>query len=176
MSALRRLASSLLRAVVRHASSGTQDWANAMLRELDFIEGDWKALLWALGSTTAIFRHSVPCGLRAWLEKRFAREGEPILKNIGKKAGGMASGIVIAVGVLAACAFGLIRLSFFLFPGWDVERVPWAQWVAVIVIPETIFIVAALALWHKRRSMATGIVLSAITLIVHFIVHVATHG
>jgi hypothetical protein len=46
----------------------------------------------------------------------------------------------------------------------------------VIVIPETIFIVAALALWHKRRSMATGIVLSAVTLIVHFIVHVATHG
>jgi hypothetical protein len=54
--------------------------------------------------------------------------------------------------------------------------VPWAQWPAVIAIPETIFIVAALALWRKRRSMAAGIVLSAIVLFAHFIVHVATHG
>jgi hypothetical protein len=55
--------------------------------------------------------------------------------------------------------------------------VPWAQWVTVIVIPETIFIGAAvLALRRKRRSMATGIVLSAITLIAHFVIHLATHG
>jgi hypothetical protein len=29
-----------------------------MLRELDFIENDWEALVLALGSTAAIFRHS----------------------------------------------------------------------------------------------------------------------
>ena len=58
MSATRRWASRLLRAAVRHASSESQDWANAMLRELDFIENDWEALVLALGSTAAIFRHS----------------------------------------------------------------------------------------------------------------------
>jgi cytochrome c oxidase assembly factor CtaG len=39
---------------------------------------------------------------------------------------------------------------------------PW--WVAMIVIPEMIFIVAVVALWRKRRSMAVGILLSAVTL------------
>jgi hypothetical protein len=47
MSAIRRLASRLLSGVVRQVSSDTQEWGNAMLRELDFIESDWIALLWA---------------------------------------------------------------------------------------------------------------------------------
>jgi hypothetical protein len=174
MSTVRRLAAKLLRIVIRHSSGESQDWANAMLRELDFIESDWAALLWALGSTTAIFRHCLPRGLKAWFGKLFVQQGE--LKNIGKQAAGVVSGAVIAVGILAVSAFGLVRLSLFLFPTWDVGRVPWAQWLAVIAIPETIFIVAALALWRKRRSMAAGIVLSAIVLFTHFIVHVATHG
>jgi hypothetical protein len=176
MSTVRRLAAKLLRAVIRHAPDESQDWANAMLRELDFIESDWATLLWALGSTTAMFRHGVPRGLKAWFEIVFVQEGEPVLKSIGKHAVGVVSGAVIAAGVLAASAFGLVRLSLFLFPGWDVERVPWAQWLSVIAIPETIFIVAAVALWRKRRSTAAGIVLSAIVLFTHFIVHVATHG
>jgi hypothetical protein len=174
MSTVRRLAAKLLRMVIRHWSDESQDWANAMLRELDFIESDWAALLWALGSTTAIFRHCMPRGLKAWFGKLFVPQGE--LKNIGKQAAGVVSGAIIAVGILAVSAFGLARLSLFLFPTWDVERVPLAQWLVVIAIPETIFILAALALWRKRRSMAAGIVLSAIVLFTHFIVHVATHG
>lgn len=176
MSTVRTFASKLLRAVVRHSSAESQDWANAMLRELDFIESDWAALLWALGSTTAIFRHCVPRELKARVGKLFAQQGEPILKNIGKQAAGVVSGAVIAAGVLVACAFGLVRVSLFLFPSWDVERTPWAQWLTVIAIPETIFIVAAFALWRRRRSMAAGIVLSAIMLFTHFVIHVATHG
>ena len=99
-----------------------------------------------------------------------------MLKNIGKKAAGLISGVVIAAGVLAICAFGLVRLSFLLFPGWQLQRMPWAEWMIVIVIPETIFMVTAVALWRKRRSIAAGILLSAITLITHFLVHIATHG
>jgi hypothetical protein len=68
MSTVRRFASKVLRVVIRHASDESRDWANAMLRELDFIESDWAALLWALGSTTAISRHGVPRGLKAWFE------------------------------------------------------------------------------------------------------------
>ena len=163
MSAVRRLAAGLLRAVLRHASSDSQDWANAMLRELDVIEGDWTSLSWALGCTTALFRHSVPRGLRAWLGKRLDR----------KQAVGAISGIVIAVAVTGS-AFALVRKLFYLFPAWDLGPMPW--WVAMIGIPEVIFIVAAAALWRKRRSMAVGILLSAVTLVAHFIVHVATHG
>jgi hypothetical protein len=50
-----------------------QDWANAMLRELDFIESGWAALFWALGSTTAIYRYSSR-GLRAWFRKYSGHE------------------------------------------------------------------------------------------------------
>lgn len=89
MSAIRRLASGWLRAVLRHTPSDSQDWANAMLRELDVIDGDWAALSWALACTTAFFRHCVPSALRALLGKRLD----------GKKAVGVASGIVIAVAV-----------------------------------------------------------------------------
>jgi hypothetical protein len=174
MSAPRRLASRLLHEAVRHSSSDSRDWANAMLRELDFIESDWAALLWALGSTSVIFKHSVPRGLRAWFGKRSNKEEGPMLKHIRRNAAEALSGVMIAVGVLAG-AFGLVRLLFVLFPEADFKRVQWAELLAVIVAPETIFIVSALALWRKRRSMAVGIVMSAVTLVAHVIVHLTTH-
>lgn len=171
MSAIHSLASRLLRAVARHSPSATQDWANAMLRELDFIESDWAALLWALGSTAAIFRHSAPRALRAWLEKRRDQSPGSVKESIGKKAAGVTAGIVIVLAV-TSLAFVLVRQLFYAFPAWDLGSMPW--WVAMIVIPEIIFVVTAVALWRKRRSMATGILLSAIVLVVHFVVHAAT--
>jgi hypothetical protein len=51
-----RLASTILTAAIRGASPEVREWGNAMLREMDFIEGDWAALFWALGSATALFR------------------------------------------------------------------------------------------------------------------------
>jgi hypothetical protein len=54
---IRRLASVILAASVRWASPEVREWGKAMLREMDFVEGDWAALFWALGSATALFRH-----------------------------------------------------------------------------------------------------------------------
>lgn len=175
MSPARRFSSRLLTAAARHASPETQDWAQAMLRELDFIESDLAALWWAVGGTTAIFRYSVPREARAWAERQLNREKELMTQTIGQRAAGVVSGVVMAVAVLA-CAIGLVRLFFLLFPAWDFERMPWAEWLAVIVIPETIFIVTAVAVWRSRRSMAIGILLSAVTLITHFVMHRAAHG
>lgn len=93
-------------------------------------------------------------------------------ESFAKKAVGVILGIVIAAAV-AGTAFGIVHLLFRLFPAWDLGPVPW--WVAVIVIPEIIFVVAIVALWRKRRYMAEGILLSAIVLITHFILHVANH-
>jgi hypothetical protein len=47
----------------------------AMLRELDFIEGEWAALFWALGSAAAILRHAAS-GWRAWLKRKSKRRRE----------------------------------------------------------------------------------------------------
>jgi hypothetical protein len=54
---IRGLASAILAAVIRRASPAMRQWGTAMLREMDFVENDWAALFWALGSATALFKH-----------------------------------------------------------------------------------------------------------------------
>jgi len=54
---IRGLASAILTAAVRRASPGVREWGAAMLRELDFVESDRAALLWAIGSVTVLFKH-----------------------------------------------------------------------------------------------------------------------
>ncbi len=95
------------------------------------------------------------------------------MNDIGAKASGIASGVLIALGVVV-CAFGLMWLWFHFFPVRGLGPVPW--WVAVIVIPETIFVVAVASLWRKRKPVAVGILLLAVTLMTHFIFHLANHG
>jgi hypothetical protein len=173
MSAPRKLAVRLLNAVIRHSSSARQEWANAMLRELDYIENDWAALFWALGSTTAIFRHAIPRGLRALFGQHSDQKDGWMSESIGKKTAGVISGIVIALAVLAS-ATGIVWLLFYLFPKWDLGPIPW--WLGVFVIPEIIFIAVVRTMWRKRRFMAVGILLSAITFATHFIIHVSNHA
>ncbi len=171
MSAARKLASGLLRAVARRSPSGSREWADAMLRELDFIESDWEALFWALGSATAIFRHS---GRRwkAWFGKKSSqKEGQ--MNDIGKKTVGMLAGVGIAA-LLVLSAIGAVLLSFRFFPGLEVEHLKWTHWLTVIVV-ETIFVISAVKLWRKRAPMAVGILLSAVVLAAHVVIHVATH-
>jgi hypothetical protein len=67
---IRRLASAILTTSVQWASPGAREWGNAMLRELDLVEGDWAALFWALGSATALFRRLEGPALMLW-SKRF---------------------------------------------------------------------------------------------------------
>ena len=147
-----------------------------MLRELDFVDSDWDALPWALGSTTALFRHSVPRQLRAQLEKRRGLVERAMLKNIGKKTVGMLWGVAIASGVLTICVLGLFRVAPVFFPEWQSGHAPFAEWLAIVGIPEVVFMTTAVALWGKKRSIAAGILLAAMTLITHAIFHAVTHG
>jgi len=52
----RWLARAILKAGVRMASPEAREWGQAMLRELDFVPGDWAPLWWALGSVGALFQ------------------------------------------------------------------------------------------------------------------------
>jgi hypothetical protein len=56
MFTLRRLAIKTIEMVTQLSSPVSRQWAQAMRRELDFIESDWAAFLWALGSTKILFR------------------------------------------------------------------------------------------------------------------------
>src|SRR5271163_118049 len=156
-SPVRELANALLRAVLRHAAADSQEWAGAMLRELDFIENDWVALFWALGSINAIFRQTGR-GWRSRLGKHSGHE-EVHMNEVGKRTVGVVSGVAIAA-LLVICVMALLHLSFHLF-SFTADTVPLFAWLLIVGLVETAFVVAAVKLWRKRRPMAIGILLSA---------------
>ena len=172
MSALREFAARWLRAVVRRAPPGSKAWASAMLRELDFIESDWAALLWALGSTAAICRHSAR-EWRTWFSRR-GREEERTMKETAMKVVGVLFGVFIALGVLAVGAFGVHGVVFRIFPDLAHGSVPWPVWIASLLV-EALLVVGAVKLWQKRRPMAVGILLTALVFATHFVIHLASH-
>ena len=165
MGAPRGLAERLLRAVIRLAPGESTEWATAMLRELDFIEGDWEALFWALGSATVILRHAAGVW-RGWFKGRTKEDVG--MNSTGKKALGVGLGIFSALALIG-CAFAMLRL--YLFPGLGLYRLGWT----VIVIPEVIFIVAAVVLWRKRGPVAAGILTLALVVGLHLAVHLTAH-
>jgi hypothetical protein len=172
MGAPRSWAATLLRAIVRLAPEESREWASAMLAELEFIEGDWAALFWALGSATAILRHAA-CSWRNWTSRRKASEEER-MNPTGKKAIGFASGMLLAL-MVALSMFGLLRIVAILFPGLGIEHLHWTHFLGAIVIPEIIFVVSAILLWRKRTPLAAGILLTGIGIAIHVAVHLATH-
>lgn len=169
MGAPRRLAARLLREVARLAPSTTQEWASAMLRELDFIEGDWAALLWALGSAAAILRH-VASGWRTWLNRKANKEAG--MNNSSKKALGVGIGMVSAL-MLVGCAFAVLRIASLIFPGLGLDHAGWANWLAIMAIPEAIFVAATVLLWRKRGPVAAGILATGLVMGLHVAVHLA---
>jgi len=54
MTRVRKLAVGISKWVCRNASAGTKHWGAASERELDYIDNDWEALRWAVGSTTVL--------------------------------------------------------------------------------------------------------------------------
>lgn len=172
MSLSRKLAFWLLGAALRRCSPDTREWSEAMLGELDFIENDWAALLWALGSTTAIFRHSGRC---AW--NRFANRWEhkeARMNQTGKNVLGVFAGVGIGL-VISAAVIGLWMAYLQYLPGVHGGHMPWKLSLLVFVLPEAIFIASTLALWRKRKPMAIGVLSIAIIAGLHFASHFTHH-
>jgi hypothetical protein len=172
MGAPRRLAAALLRFMLRLAPQHSREWALAMLGELDSVPGEWTAFLWALGGAAAILRHA-GCGWRNWITQ-IKSHREERMNSTGKKAIGLASGAVSAL-LLVLCAFGLLRLVDLLFPSLGIANTEWTHVVGIIVIPEAILIAAVVMLWRKRAPIAVGILLTAVTIGLHAVIHVASH-
>lgn len=55
MRLIRTTANSIASFVVRYASAGSKEWAQAIASELDCIENDWQALGWSLGGLRVLF-------------------------------------------------------------------------------------------------------------------------
>ena len=87
--------------------------------------------------------------------------------------GGVISGVAIAA-LLVICVMALLHLSFHLF-SFGPDAIPLFAWVLIACLTETAFIVGAVKLWQKRRPMAVGILLSAVVVGTHMIMHLASH-
>src|ERR1700721_660874 len=63
MPLVRKLALKISNEVVIWASPGSKEWAEGLAREVTFIESDWAALRWSLGSIRVLFdRREAPIG------------------------------------------------------------------------------------------------------------------
>jgi hypothetical protein len=172
----RKFAVTILGFLVQYSSSASKPWGNAMLRELDFIESDWAALRWALGGATALLKSSFRAQLRSWLHVYLAESHAPDLKNISRRAATVLSGVIIAGSILTISVYGISRLISALSPQWQSGHALLAGWLPVLVVPEAVYVVTAAALWRHRRTLAAGVLLGAVALIVHVALYVATHG
>lgn len=165
MSRVRGFAIWLLDAVLRFAPEHCREWATAMMCELHFIESDWAALWWALGSVAAIFRH---CG-RELAQAGFTRRKEAEMKDVAWVFAG-----VLASVLLIVCAMGLFQLAEYFFPAMH-QSIPWPTWLVVFFLPETLFVIGTVRFWRKRRPMAVGVLLAAVIFATHFVMHVVSH-
>jgi hypothetical protein len=57
MRILRKTAEKIAAAVVRYASAGSKEWAEAIASELAYIESDWRALAWALSGMRVLLSY-----------------------------------------------------------------------------------------------------------------------
>src|SRR5262249_46451209 len=133
-------------------------WGQAMLRELDVIESDRAALSWALGAAAALFRYSVRRALIPMI----------------KQGGGMASGLCLGGAVFLISAGGLLRVVSVVWPVWPLRSIVSAELLTAIVIPEILCVTGTVALWRSKRLISIGVMLSGITLMFHFAMHVLT--
>ena len=101
-----------------------------------------------------------------WSALRWALGGTIAIvrRDVSLHATGVLIGVAVAALVLTACMGGLAHLAMF--------HTTVAQWLTAIVLPEIVCVVAALALWHRRRATAMGFALTAILFVAHVCLYV----
>jgi hypothetical protein len=167
MSSTRGVARRVLHFVVRLAPPRTRSWGEAMIGEMDYIDDDWTALLWALGSTLALCRCSLIEHLRNLRnlpadEMSAQRKPTPLIKSI-------LSGVGVAVVVLMISMLALTTLQR---TSWvEPSQARFVRLFFAVVIPDGLCLLAALALWRSQRRLASGILAAGAALGAHSIIY-----
>jgi hypothetical protein len=167
MSAVRRAAVRTLEFVVRRMRGETRIWGDAMLREMDFVDDDWSAVRWALGGATVLCRQTL-------IERAKHASTYWSRQNLGLSLNSVVSGMAVAVVVLTLSLIalaGLMRASAF---ARGEEKV--VSGLFVVGIPVAVYVLGAVALWRRRRGLASGILAAAAILVTHGIVHLVSAG
>jgi hypothetical protein len=157
--------------VVLRAKGRSRTWAEALLRELDFVPGEWPALWWALGGTMAVARHAGR-GMVGERCRRLREWKEKAMEQMGKKAGWLVAGAVGTVA-LSLIALGVQLGVAELFPNLGLRNSMWIHLVMVLIIPLAICLSLAVRIWRTKRPAALGILLSAVVMSTHVVLHFA---
>ena len=166
---IRKVASRWLAAMIRYSPGLSREWANAMLREIDFVEGDWSALQWALGSMAALCRYLISVELRAFhgkcrelSVKRVATGMLPLLSG--------AAAALIFLSICVAAFSALLHASWF-----NPMQQKLADRLLIVAVPETAYLAGVLAFWRRRKVFAVGILSSGALLMAHALMHFLSH-
>ena len=166
MSPIRGIAQRGLHFVVRLAPPRTRSWGEAMIGEMDHIDDEGDALLWALGGTLALGRCSLIehlKNLRSLLadEVSAQRQATHLIKSI-------LSGVGVAVVVLIISMLTVTTLQRTALVEPSQARL--ARLLFAVVIPDALCLLAALASWRPRRRLASGILAAGAALGAHSII------
>jgi len=166
MSPIRGVARRVLHFVVRLAPPRTRSWGDAMIGEMDHIDDDWAALLWALGGALALCRCSLIEHLRSFRkllagEVPARRDARHLIKSI-------LSGVGVAGAVLIISMLTLATLQH--THGVEPSQTRFAQLLFAVVVPDGLCLVAALALWRPQRRLTSGILAAGAALAAHSII------
>jgi hypothetical protein len=166
MSSIRGAVRRVLHFVVRLAPSRSRSWGEAMLREMDYVDDDWAALLWALGSTLALGRHFLSEQLRNWRE-RSAREA--LSQRSPPRIVSALFGVAAAAMVLTISMLTLTTLRRTLWVEPDQARL--VPLLFAVVIPDAVCLVGAVALWRPQSRIGSGILAAVAALGAHSIIY-----
>jgi hypothetical protein len=101
MTLLRKLADKISAVVVRRSSPATKDWAAATAQELPFIQNDWAALRWSLGSARLLLQQRCACDVHLTALAEVPSAAERLTKETIARARAMCLVAVIEVAVFA---------------------------------------------------------------------------
>jgi hypothetical protein len=166
MSPIRGVARRVLHFVVRLAPTRVRSWGDAMIVEMDHIDDDWAAMLWALGSTLALCRCSLIEHLRnlrsLLVDEMSARRRATHLIN------SILSGVGVAVVILI---ISMLTLTSLKHAYWvEPSQARFAKLLFAVVVPDGLCLLAALALWRPQRRLTSGILAAGATLGAHSII------
>jgi hypothetical protein len=137
-----------------------------MIGEMDHIDDDWAALLWALGGTLALCRCSLIEHLRNLRnlladEMPAQRDATHLIKSILSGVG--LAGAVLIISMLALTT---LQRAYLVEP----SQARFAQLLFAVVVPDGLCLLAALALWRPRRRVTSGILAAGAALGAHSII------
>jgi hypothetical protein len=165
MSTIRGIAQRVLRFVVRLAPPRTRSWGDAMIGEMDHIDNDWDALLWALGGTLALCRCSLLERLRNL--RNLSADEVPAQRKAAHLIKSILSGVGVAVVVLMISMLTLTALQRTALV--EPTSAGLVQLLFAVVIPDALCLLAALTLWRPQRRLTSGILAAGAALGAHSI-------